>query len=85
MLDRLAEPAGKDVIDIGCGGGALVRELTARGARVVGVEISEGQLAAELAQDDTTVWHLLRCRTEGRISNWQGTLWDLSDRSATAS
>jgi SAM-dependent methyltransferase len=52
MLDRLAEPAGKDVVDIGCGGGALVRELTTRGARVVGVEISEGQLAAALARDD---------------------------------
>ena len=52
MLDGLARPAGKNVVDIGCGGGALVRELTARGARVVGVEISEGQLAAALAQDD---------------------------------
>ena len=52
MLDRLARPTGKDVIDVGCGGGALVRELTARGARVVGVEISEDQLAAARAQDD---------------------------------
>ena len=52
MLDRLAGPTGKDVVDVGCGGGALVRELTVRGARVVGVEISEGQLAAALAQDD---------------------------------
>jgi SAM-dependent methyltransferase len=52
MLDRLARPAGRDVVDIGCGGGALVRELTARGARVVGVEISEDQLAAARDQDD---------------------------------
>jgi ubiquinone/menaquinone biosynthesis C-methylase UbiE len=52
MLDRLARPAGKDVVDIGCGGGALVRELTARGARVVGVEVSENQLAAAVANDD---------------------------------
>jgi len=52
MLDRLARPAGKDVVDIGCGGGALVRELNARGARVVGVEVSEDQLAAALALDD---------------------------------
>ena len=51
MLERLAQPAGRDVVDIGCGGGALVRELTARGARVVGVEVSESQLAAALAQD----------------------------------
>lgn len=52
MLERLVQPAGKDVVDIGCGGGALVRELTARGARVVGVEVSESQLAAALEQDD---------------------------------
>ncbi len=52
MLERLGAPAGKDVLDVGCGGGALVRELTARGARVVGVEISESQLAPALANDD---------------------------------
>lgn len=52
MLERLVQPAGKDVVDIGCGGGALVRELMARGARVVGVEISESQLAAAVDQDD---------------------------------
>jgi SAM-dependent methyltransferase len=51
MLDRLARPAGKDVVDIGCGGGALVRELTANGARVVGVEVSEDQLAAAVSRD----------------------------------
>ena len=45
VLDRLVNPAGKDVVDIGCGGGALVRALTARGALVTGVEISEEQLA----------------------------------------
>jgi SAM-dependent methyltransferase len=52
ILERLAEPAGKDLVDIGCGGGALVRELTGLGARVVGVEISEQQLATALARDD---------------------------------
>jgi ubiquinone/menaquinone biosynthesis C-methylase UbiE len=50
-LERLAEPAGKDVVDIGCGDGTLVRELSARGARVIGVEISEAQLAAARARD----------------------------------
>jgi ubiquinone/menaquinone biosynthesis C-methylase UbiE len=52
MLERLTAPAGKDVVDIGCGGGATVRELTARGARVTGVEISDEQLAAARANDD---------------------------------
>jgi SAM-dependent methyltransferase len=52
VLDRLVNPAGKDVVDIGCGGGALVRALTGRGARVTGVEISEEQLAPALSGDN---------------------------------
>jgi len=52
MLERLAPPSGKDVVDVGCGAGALVRALTDRGARVTGVEISESQLAAAIEQDD---------------------------------
>ena len=52
VLERLVEPAGKDIVDVGCGGGALVRALTARGARVIGVEISAAQLAAALDGDD---------------------------------
>jgi len=51
MLERLVPPSGKDVVDVGCGPGALVRALTERGARVTGVEISESQLAAALEQD----------------------------------
>lgn len=51
MLERLVESAGKDVVDIGCGGGALVRDLAGQGARMVGVEISAGQLAPALARD----------------------------------
>ncbi len=54
VLDRLVRPARKEVVDIGCGGGRLVRELAGLGARVVGVEISERQLAAALARDGGT-------------------------------
>jgi SAM-dependent methyltransferase len=54
VLERLVGPSGKDMVDIGCGGGALVRALTARGARMTGVEISEQQLATALANDDGT-------------------------------
>jgi hypothetical protein len=55
MLERLAAPAGKDVLDIGCGGGALVRALAGRGARVTGIEISAEQLASALARAGKTV------------------------------
>ena len=51
MLERLAPTRGKDVVDVGCGGGALVRELARAGARVIGVEISREQLAAAVARD----------------------------------
>jgi SAM-dependent methyltransferase len=51
MLERLTQPAGKDVLDIGCGGGALARELAERGARVIGLEVSEEQLATAVASD----------------------------------
>jgi ubiquinone/menaquinone biosynthesis C-methylase UbiE len=52
MLERLVAPAGQDVLDIGCGAGALVRELTARGARVTGIEISAGQLERALSHPE---------------------------------
>ena len=45
----------------------------------------KGTVWAELAQDDAINWHCPLCQVEGRISNWQGTLWDLSDRPDTAS
>ena len=40
---------------------------------------------AGLAADGAIVWACPNCRTEGRISNWQGTLWDLRDRPAPRS
>jgi len=51
VLERLVAPDGKDVVDVGCGAGALARELSARGARVTAVEISEQQLTAAIARD----------------------------------
>jgi SAM-dependent methyltransferase len=44
VIERLVALDDSDVLDVGCGGGALVRELVARGARAVGLEISEQQL-----------------------------------------
>lgn len=40
----------------------------------------KGEIEAVRAQDDAIVWVCPRCRAEGRISNWQGSLWDLRDR-----
>jgi len=51
MLERLVEPYGKNVLDVGCGGGGLARDLSARGAQVIGLDISEQQLADAIAHD----------------------------------
>ena len=38
VLERVVPLAGLQVVDIGCGGGRVARQLVARGARVLGVE-----------------------------------------------
>jgi SAM-dependent methyltransferase len=43
-LEDVLEPAGKTIIDVGCGDGAIVRHLARRGAVAIGIEVSEGQL-----------------------------------------
>lgn len=42
---------GQRVLDVGCGDGGLVRFMTRQGARVTGLECSEGQLARARAAD----------------------------------
>jgi ubiquinone/menaquinone biosynthesis C-methylase UbiE len=64
MLERLVAPGGKDVVDVGCGGGALVRELAAAGARPIGIEISDDQLADARAHDDGSGGRYLVGRAE---------------------
>ena len=39
---------------------------------------------AVVAHDNAIVWFCPTCRIEGRISNWQGSLWDLRDRPPTS-
>ena len=47
MLDLLYEGAGEGaVLDLGCGTGSAAPYLAARGARVVGLDLSEGMLRA---------------------------------------
>lgn len=50
VLLELLDLDGGDVVDVGCGGGALVRALAERGARAIGVETSDGQLESARAQ-----------------------------------
>ena len=45
----------------------------------------EDAIEAHVAPDQAILWACPQCHTEGRISNWQGTLWDLRDRPAPQS
>ncbi len=38
VIDRLVSVAGLNVVDVGCGGGRITRQLAERGALVLGVE-----------------------------------------------
>jgi len=38
VIDRLVQVAGLNVVDVGCGGGRIARQLVERGAKVLGVE-----------------------------------------------
>ena len=44
------------------------------------VECRKRTVEAVLARDAAIVWRCAGCGIEGRISNWQGSLWDLRDR-----
>ena len=43
-IDREAKLEGKDVLDVGCGGGILAEAMAARGARVTGIDLGERPL-----------------------------------------
>lgn len=38
LLDLIGDPTGRDVLDLGCGDGALTTTLAARGGRAVGID-----------------------------------------------
>ena len=58
-IERHAPLAGKDVLDVGCGGGILAEAMAQRGARVTGIDMAEKPLrVAEL--------HLLESRAAVR-------------------
>lgn len=45
LIARVADLAGKDVLDIGCGDGRTSRRLAGRGASVLGVDPDETAIA----------------------------------------
>ncbi|MBS0551943.1 MAG: 3-demethylubiquinone-9 3-O-methyltransferase, partial [Proteobacteria bacterium] len=43
-IDSRAALAGKNVLDVGCGGGILSESMAARGAQVTGIDLSDKAL-----------------------------------------
>jgi 2-polyprenyl-6-hydroxyphenyl methylase/3-demethylubiquinone-9 3-methyltransferase len=43
-IDRIAGLRGKNVLDVGCGGGILAEAMAARGARVTGIDLADKPL-----------------------------------------
>ena len=57
-IDDRAVLAGKRVVDVGCGGGILSESMAARGAQVVGVDMSGAALSVaklHLLESDVSV------------------------------
>ena len=50
VLDLLAPLKGERILDLGCGDGVLTQEIAARGADVLGADLSEELLAAAAAK-----------------------------------
>jgi 2-polyprenyl-6-hydroxyphenyl methylase / 3-demethylubiquinone-9 3-methyltransferase len=44
FIDRLSGLSGKDVVDVGCGGGILSESMALRGAQVTGIDLGEKPL-----------------------------------------
>ena len=55
-IDGLAKLAGKSALDVGCGGGILAEAMARRGARVMGIDLSDKALkVAQLHSLETRV------------------------------
>jgi hypothetical protein len=55
-------------------------DVVAHASDATSFKCKKGAVEAVRAHDDAIAWVCPRCCTEGRISNWQGSLWDLRDR-----
>lgn len=51
VLNRLLDPSGKVMIDVGCGDGGLCRRLAEAGANMTGLEIDADKVAKAEAKD----------------------------------
>src|SRR5690554_3566733 len=71
-IDDKASLAGKEVLDVGCGGGILSEAMAQRGANVTGIDMGEAPLAvARLHQLESGVQVDYQQRSEEHTSELQ--------------
>lgn len=73
LLELLGDLSGRTVLDAGCGEGYLARILAARGARVVGIDVSPRLIALARARDPEGV-------IEYRVADLSGPLPECAGR-----
>jgi SAM-dependent methyltransferase len=66
IVDRWIKP-GLEILDIGCGTGELLELATRAGARVSGIDISEGMLSIAQNRSLHPVPYMHKCVSQGRI------------------
>ena len=63
MLDKLQDVAGKNILDLGCGGGGYARALARRGALVTAVDCNEAALvysSRRASEEHLSICHFIR-------------------------
>ena len=76
-IDRLAPLAGRQVIDIGCGGGLLTEGMARRGASVIGIDMGKAPLTiARLHQHESGLDIDYRQTTAEQMAAKQGGSFD---------
>ena len=77
-IDRLAPLAGKQVIDVGCGGGLLTEGMAQRGAIVTGIDMGKTPLSvARLHQHESGLDIDYRQTTAEHIASEQAGRYDI--------
>ena len=73
-IDERSPVAGKNVLDVGCGGGILAESMAQRGAKVAGIDMGEAPLAvAQLHSLETGITvDYQRCTAEEMASQHAG-------------
>ena len=78
FIDRLSPVAGRDLLDVGCGGGILAEAMAKRGARVTGIDMGAAPLAvARIHQLETGLDIDYQCASAEQMARRHAAGFDL--------